>query len=465
MQKISPSLILSLALALILWIAFFPGFYSRDSLDMIHEAQTGHFYDFHSLILPLLLAGTLKAGGDIPLFLLGQCLAGFLGLRRFIRALLDFFSGLAVQREGLTSLLILLTASPLTPFSIYMLTYWTDPWLASLLLWSGALLLELGESGLTRRSLMIKVSAIGVLITLAMLIRQNAIVLAPFLAGAFALGLRRIQVPPRLAIILSVSPLILYAGLRAYLWFGLKVAQVDPAHAVYALDLSSMIVEDPAVCQDLSIRSCDLVQASFPRDFLPGNGAIDLTLNQGSPPHDFFVQLYDQPSLKSDYLEAAQRFPLPLIHVKWVNFLDYLRPDSARYFYPGQIPPNDMGLVSNTQFGPQRSAWLAFSGFVIHNGVLRWFSFVHAPWLALNILAIVACAVYGYRTDVSYLFLGALLLIPLAYYASYLLALTTSEFRFMYPATLLVQVISIGWLASQVPSSQQAVAALPPANL
>ena len=42
--------------------------------------------------------------------------------------------------------------------------------------------------------------------------------------------------------------------------------------------------------------------------------------------------------------------------------------------------------------------------------------------------------------------LAGVLLIPLGYYLSYLLATPVHDFRFMYPSTLMVQCVALAWL-------------------
>jgi hypothetical protein len=67
--------------------------------------------------------------------------------------------------------------------------------------------------------------------------------------------------------------------------------------------------------------------------------------------------------------------------------------------------------------------------------------------------------------------LALIMAIPASYYLSYLIALTASDFRFMYPSTLVMQVsvlTTLGswsanwWLARKL---AQRAAALPPASV
>ncbi|HKV06804.1 MAG TPA: hypothetical protein VJ725_01615, partial [Thermoanaerobaculia bacterium] len=58
-------------------------------------------------------------------------------------------------------------------------------------------------------------------------------------------------------------------------------------------------------------------------------------------------------------------------------------------------------------------------------------------WLVANVLWIAALALRGRRE------LALLLLVPLVYSFSYLLAATVQDYRFLYPSTLFVQVFTV----------------------
>jgi CHASE2 domain-containing sensor protein len=70
---------------------------------------------------------------------------------------------------------------------------------------------------------------------------------------------------------------------------------------------------------------------------------------------------------------------------------------------------------------------------------------VHLPWLVIDVCGIVACILIALRSRQrdKYLFFSIILTIPASYYISYLIAITASDFRFMYPSTLVMQVITL----------------------
>jgi hypothetical protein len=143
----------------------------------------------------------------------------------------------------------------------------------------------------------------------------------------------------------------------------------------------------------------------------------------------------------------VQEHTLTWLTVKFLNFVDYLRPVTYRYFYQVQDPNllKEAGLVPGSRFSIFRERIYAELSWVSQNAVLRWFSFVHLPWLVINVLGIFACIIYALRSNQrnKYLFFAIILSIPASYYFSYLIALTASDFRFMYPSTLVIQVFTL----------------------
>jgi len=63
-------------------------------------------------------------------------------------------------------------------------------------------------------------------------------------------------------------------------------------------------------------------------------------------------------------------------------------------------------------------------------------------WCLVTGLVALGTVAYA-RRDHRLLFLCQMLLIPAAYYVGYAIALTTREFRFMYPSMLITQVITL----------------------
>src|SRR5436305_1900504 len=91
------------------------------------------------------------------------------------------------------------------------------------------------------------------------------------------------------------------------------------------------------------------------------------------------------------------------------------------------------------------------------NRRLRWVSGVHLVWILVNVAWVGGLLAAWRRTgEERYGFLAALLLIPLAYYFSYLAATPGHDFRYMYPATLLIQCVTASWALGELAVREQA---------
>jgi len=443
------SLLLCLLLSIAVWIIFYPGIYSPDSLDLAYESALGIFSDLHAVLMPFVVSIVLKLGGSFGGVICTQILLGFLGVRKLILSFVHFWGNLEGQADWIASFILILLALPLTPLSIYLATFWNDTWLTIFLIWAVALLIDLHQEMETRRQFIFKTLVAVFFMGLVILSRQNALVVYPFMALVMVIILRRKSIHWFFCGLAMLFPLVIYFSFVYYQYGVLKTGRTNPERAIYALDLASMAVYDPAICHNLAITSCDSVLDSFPSSFVVGNGAIDLTFNQGEAPHPFFFDLFYYPELTGDYFLAVREHPLDLAAVKLLNFLDYIRPDPARYFYQRRELSNELGLVSDVRFAPGRNAWFSMTDWVLQNSILHWFSYVHAVWLIVTILGLLICVAHAHRVGGNrYLFLGSLLLIPFSYYISYLIALTTSEFRFMFPSMLVMQVVTMTWAAS-----------------
>jgi hypothetical protein len=440
------SLAVCLLVSLAVWLVFYPTVFSLDTFLVLLDATTGRFSDVHPLLLPVTLWLVLKAGGSISFVTFGQIVLGFLGIRRLVLVLVRYF-GMEQARTGdwLVVAILVLLAAPLSPFSIYLATLWPDTWLSIFLLWIVALLFELDEHSKDAGSSAVGIAAIVLLAALIILVRYNAIVMYPFLAFSFFGVLRRRSFSVLRSASLVSIPLFLAAGFLAVQSRTPEIEQLHPERAVYALDLASMIKFEPSICQDLSLESCDLVVNEFIPEFRVGDGAIDLTFNQGhAVQYDPFVQLFHSPRLEKELWMAAVDHPALYLTVKLLNYLDYVRPDPNQFFFHRGAVLRDRTRLPYQTFASPDNLWFSAAVSVFVDPLLSWYSYVHAVWLVINLLGVIAMGGLAYgRKDHCLLFLCQILLIPAAYYSGYLIALTTREFRFMYPSMLITQVITL----------------------
>ena len=441
LKGFSPSLIFGLLLAILTWILFYPGILSFDSVYTLKEASTGSISDIRPPLLTLILAILLKAGGNIGLLTLIECLLGFLGVRRLALALTGLFPIRKHIQELTTSIVILLLSSPLTPMPVYFATFWFDSWLVIFLLWTIAYLIELSnDTQIRTQKINPKVFLVILLITLVMLTRLNSSILYLTLISALAWVLWHNKIPRKKLIFSIFSPLALFLLFLLFQYNILEVRRMHTERAHFALDLASMLTYDPDICQTLSLPSCLLVQEKFPPEFVVGHGAIDHTLNQGLLRSETgFFNLVMSPNLSNDLWLAATNYPLTYGMVKVLNFLDYIRPRN-QYYFQSFIYPNDFNLMFVPRFEFIRNTLFRTLHAVYLHPILKLFSFVHLPWILLNLIGIIYCFTAG-RNPTIRKFLGYIFLTPGLYYFSYLIALPASDFRYMYPSTLIVQII------------------------
>jgi hypothetical protein len=447
--RFSPSLVIGLALAVTVWAIFYPGILSTDSLYTYDEAVTGRFTDIRLPLISLILSLFFRAGGTLGLFVLLESLLGFLGVRRLLLAITDLFFVGPRRQELVASIGILILSSPLTPMPVYFVTLWFDSWLVIFLLWTMALLLELSKTVTTEPTLRDypKIIAILILISLVMLTRWNSLILYLPLTLTWSIILWGRFFSRRTLLALAILPLGIYL---LFLIFQYNVIGVRRAHnerVTFALDLASMIIYDPSICQTLSLESCGTIQGKITSKFIVGAGAIDHTINQGlSTMEPAFVALTFSPSLTHDLWLAATHYPLTYGTVKVLNFLDYIRPRD-RYYYQSFMHPNNLNLSFNPRFEPVRNKLFILLHKVYEHPILKFLSFVHLPWILVNLTGIAFCFKYKQKLE-QLRILGMILFIPAAYYLSYLIALTASDFRFMYPSTLIMEVITIGLIST-----------------
>jgi hypothetical protein len=451
------SLIYSILISSVTWLIFSPGILSLDSLYMYLEAAHKFAYtDEKALLLPLSLSLLLKVGGSLSLLILFQCLAGFLAVRYLALCVSALFQIENKLRDLISLLVLFILSSPLSLLFIYLVTFWMDTWLGIILLLASGLLVELYfNAKLSPLGFKIRVLMLIFVISLALLVRLNAVILYPALCLALERVLHHRSVPAGFRLTIAFSPVLIFLSFMFFQYGVLNVARSHQEHTVYALDVASVLKYDPVICEKAILSACDVLSDDYPCNFVVGMGAVDCTYDQAKGLiYRPFYFLRNNSALGTDYWYIIREDTLTWLIVKFLNFSDYLRPVTYRYFYQVQDPGllKQADLLASSTFSELRARIYSQLNWISTNPVLRWLSFVHLPWLIMDVLGIIACIVFALRSigRDKLLFFALILSIPASYYFSYLIALTASDFRFMYPSTLVMQVITLTCLFSVV---------------
>jgi len=428
---------LSVAVGLVLWRLFFPGFMSADSIAQYEQAVLGDYSDWHPPLMSLVLRAAMGVGVTIGLLMLFQCLAGVFGIRALASGVLKQLFGdrITPRRAAWLSFLVLLALLvPVTPLAFYLMTFWKDAWAMILLLWIGALSLDLDQrpEGSGRRMLLLVVlaAALG-------LVRHNAIVTLPLVGLVLFVRSRQLGRPAALA--LAAAPLVLWFTAGAAIDRVFRVEKMNPDSQIMMLDLVGLCAEGRKVCQQLPWTHRHILDEASLATYRPG----DLGFILWDEPKHIDLAFREYPPLKAEYRRAVLRFPHLLLKVKLEAFATMLGHDRTFYFFHSTIVDNPYKLGLNMRFERERQ-WLSrITGAVGGHPLLRWISGVHLVWIVVNALLIAGLLVKARRSGEERLrFLALVLLVPLAYYFSYVMATPIHDFRFMYPSTLVVQCVA-----------------------
>lgn len=410
------------------WAVFRPGLLSFDSIAQYSQAFRGYYTDWHPPLVSAALHLVLALGGSLSRFMLVQSVAGAFGVWALSRAVLRQLFGDRLSRRQiawLSLLVLLLLLVPVSPLAFYLMTFWKDALAAILLLWIGAL--ALARPSVARTAALVLVAAgYG-------MVRHNAIVTLPVLGLFLAVeSWRRLPRPAVLA--LAAAPLALALAGGPLLDAALDVQERHPASQVMVLDLAGLCAEDRSTCGESPLFRRHLRAPDLGTRYRPG----DLGSIFWEPPAAVDGKIVDPglfPELSDQYWGVAADHPLLLAEVKAESFWTLLGTEETDYFFHDSVAENPFGLRLQPQFAGVREV-LSTVGRKVSWSPLRWIAGVHLVWLGANVLWIAALALRGRRA------LALLLLVPLAYSLSYLLATTVQDYRFLYPSTLFVQVFT-----------------------
>ncbi|PYQ64431.1 MAG: hypothetical protein DMF53_07440 [Acidobacteria bacterium] len=434
--------------ALLVWRIFFPALMSFDSWVQLRQAWAGRYDDWHPPLMAIVLHQCFRLGRGIGLVTFVQCLAGLLGVRALAAAWLEAVRGPAVppRRAGwiAAGVALLLLLSPL-PF--YLATFWKDSWAAVILVWVCALSLRALPASCPPRPHPLAPSplrgegergsgnfaALALLAVLLGLVRHNAIVVLPVTGLVLAVALwRRSRAA---GVVLALAPLIacLLAERAIDAAFDVQPRHLERLMMVF--DLAGVCAEDARACAELPYARRQAGGGDLAGRYVPGDMGRSF-------PHGILVREEDAAALRGEYLRALRRFPGLLARVKVEAFAPLLDPNGARMVIYRGLDANEFGLRLNPRFAAVRERWtraMVWAG--EQSPLLRPLVGSHLIWFLLNVLGIgLLLASPGRRS------LALVLLQPLAFSLSYLLATPEPDYRFLYPSTLVIQCVALSWM-------------------
>lgn len=441
-QNLSPFIFIYILVAFAIWAIFYPGLMSVDSLVFYKQAVTGHFQDLHPPLLPITLSGILATGFGIGTLMLIQCLAGCLGLRFFSISIqkaffVDQLSSFEMELIALIVFGILL--SPFSPLIFYLMTFWKDSWLAIFLIWIFAISLNFYVTCSNLQSLRFypRFFWLALVIALAALTRYNGIVIFVTLCAALLMIIHRRGA--RWAIFLALSPLVFYLILNHVQYNYFNVKRKHPEKHVMALDLVGLCVESQNICDDLPHTKRHL-REDYRYRYI--SGRMGPLLEEGIVDRDYFRE-ENRYTIVKEYRRAVKTFPLTLAKVKIDAFVYLLGIKEKFELFQSRIPRNRLGLTLNHQFHNIRNILIGVGIKISNHKYLRWVSGVPLVWIVINIVWVVGVIIfYNKRRNRLYLFSSILLSTTIIYYCSYLFATLDHKYRYTYPSTLIIQIIT-----------------------
>ena len=467
-------------IAIIIWQIFYPGILSPDSLAQYEQALSGIYVDWHPPLMAIILRTIIKLGGGIGVMIFIQCLAAIFGMRSVISLLLRLFSGQKISASAagfigtLTTILFLVPL--LTPFMFFSVTFWTDAWLSIVSLWiiSYLIWIFLNRELLTEKQFIIQIILLSISSALMVLIRHNSLTILPAVCLIIAL-ISNLKLGKK-GLAFGILPLILAFAFNPIIYSAFSVGRTHTGNTVLASDMTVLLRfypdlspefpltarhrEAPTVlltevggfwndkvegkpCPYLNKKICD---SQMP---LACFGFKENTFNVDG--NDCFMQVgNDNQVLKDEYFKALTTYPLRLLKVKVFLFLQMLNPRNWNPIPTGcDISSNSSGLKINDRFTETRENLCYLNHQVGNQGILSWISGVHPLWLFLNVLFVIYFGVTALlKRDSKTVILFLLFLMPLSYYLSYIVAATTPDYRFMYPSTLMTQVLIFSFVIS-----------------
>jgi hypothetical protein len=433
--------------AMIIHALFHPALISSDGIDIYSQAISRAYNDWHPPIMAITLSMFLGAGSSFDALMLFQCLLGCLGFRSFCLAAQAVGEDKSVSigsREVIAFLIFTVFLFPLFPWLFYLMTFGKDSWYAISLLWISAVAINLYKDAPQISSLRMleRTTALAVLMAFSVLIRHNAILTLPILVWILWKILVRANI--RYVIVIVSLPFWIFLSLYFFQYNFFQVKAVHTESSIMILDLVGLCVQNQQVCRELPYIHQYLQDGYAERYRFGDVTPIYWKTPSVVSPSVLSGEAY--PKLKGEYLSAIMKFPFNFVWVKLRAFNTLLGVHRTHEWFQRDIYPNPFGLILNKQYQSVRDCLIVMGEEVSDHPILRLISGVHLIWISIGGAWMIIFLNRSSGRGTMNSFMATLLLLPLSYYASFLFATPAWDFRLMFPATLLVEVLTITFL-------------------
>jgi len=441
----SPAII-TLVLSVLVYAICSPGLMSYDSMYQYRQAVAGEYSNWHPPIMSMLLSGLLAMGGDIHWLMLIQCMLGMFGLRSLVKNFLllfydQVFSVAAAKWVSLICLIVLLI--PLSPFMFYLMTYWKDSWELILLLWIGAGLFRIFSRAESMSSTRFAAWMLCLVLMMSLfgMVRYNAVLALPVLGAALWVMLKkRRPMVLKIAWLILIVPLVVSLGSERLINEIGHVKKEYPEHALMAYELIGMCFLGDEYCEEIPYTK-QFVKLDTFREYYKW-GTVSLLAREPRLANPEIVDQGD--ALREEYWSEVARHPFQMAANKLKAYWNLLGFRKTYYFFHNSIDKNEFGIEPNQRFETLRNFLMTVADHVSRNDLFRWFFGVHAVWMVANIIWIGwGIAQYRKKKGLKFVLLVTLLASTLGYSLSYIMATTDYDFRYLYPSSLFVQVVTI----------------------
>jgi hypothetical protein len=438
--------IIPIFVAMAVWLVAQPGVFTPDSIWQIWQADTGVFDNWHPSIMAISLNHLFEVGISIQLVMMFQCMFGTLSIHWLICEIVGWCNthkdtGKLSDRKTLASLVtFIFLLSPLTPFSGFLIVFWKDAWFAFACMAAMAAILHLsGQCKRSKTPLYLKLLQfipIAGLMTLSVLVRHNAVLMIPaFLAICFLIFEdQKLWLRIVLSLLLLI-PLLFSNHFIAKLY---NVTDKYPKGSVMATEMAGLLYIRPDLESEFPYVSSQ-IEENF-RNRFEWADHQNMKWGEESYASQDLMRTGKNPKLVDAYFRAVVSHPGSMARVKIMNFVELLKPDNHTEWKIVGIAENDRGLETNAYAKGIRKAYEEAQNWILQVPLLRWISAVNLLWqlLGLTLLVVAAFQLIKRRMQLIHF---AVLTLPMIYTLSYLMAAPWKAFRYLYPSTLMFQII------------------------
>ena len=423
------------------WSLFHPLISDVDVEYLYNSVLSGNFSDWFPPLMPIITHLLMKVNISFGVINFFQCVLLQLGVYILSNKIVHLLDLHFKSKAQLTSFIIII--SPLSPLINRSLTWSIDTWFTISFVFLVFLIIDIFQHKKSLQFYIKRILFISFLGAIGMHLRHNALILFPLLT-LYIYFIPSLKVKFFFKFFSSLAAIMIFLIIYFSIHSAYHIKKKHHFNSIMFLDIIGVIVDNPEIIDEFPyIKS--VLEPHYKDSYIHGNVG-PLMWTQPLIIKNFESEIYGKKNIEliNEYKKMIFLYPFELFSIKLKAFKNFFLLSSYETSF--FLRYNHLGISQNQNFNTFRTIYSKVDQHIF-NKALTIKSTIRgvAIWFFLYLFVIHRLIFLNFsKTNII------ILLFPIFYASSYLVACPGPGYRLIYPSILIIQIFTLPLIINQI---------------